>query len=160
MPDDITHTGNHIVQLIGFGQDINIAALDLGEIQHIINQVEQVLATTLDGAQIFLTFFRQSHLFLQQLGITQYAVKRRAQLVADARQELAFRVQGILCGNACIDQILLHPFAISDINHDPHRTQRLVAVIVFHHIATAVYPAVVPGAVAHAKFDTVARGQP
>ena len=70
---------------------LNAPGLDLGEIEHLVDQVEQVLAGTLDAGRRLLEIVEAVILgvLAQHLDDADDGIKRRAQLVAHVGQELA-----------------------------------------------------------------------
>ena len=68
--------------------------LQLGDVQNIIDQIEQVLAGFAYRGGVFLLVRLQAAAF-QQLRHAQYAVQRRAQLMRDGRQEQARGAPGV-----------------------------------------------------------------
>ncbi len=67
--------------------DFDVAGLDLGHVQHIVDQIEQMLAAAIDDIQTFELRFGQRGLLAQQTGETEDGVQRRAQLVAHAGEK-------------------------------------------------------------------------
>ena len=67
-----------------------LAGLDLGEIEHVVDQAEQVLAVALHALQHALRLVRQIAVEAvgHHLGVAEDGVERRAQLVAHVGEEL------------------------------------------------------------------------
>ena len=74
--------------------ELQLACFDLGEIQDIVEQVQQGVGRVFDHAQFFTLLGGQVCL-LQELGHADDAVHRRANLVAHVRKELALRLIGL-----------------------------------------------------------------
>src|SRR4051794_4020770 len=64
-----------------------LAGLDLGRVENIVDEFQEVLATLLDDVQAPHLARLEVPRTLQKLRIAQNAIQRRAQLVAHARQE-------------------------------------------------------------------------
>ena len=75
--------------------EFQLAGFDLGEIEHIVDDAEQVGAGALHGFGVFALGAGQAG-FEQQLGHAKHAVHRCADLVAHARKERALGVVGRL----------------------------------------------------------------
>ncbi len=81
-----------------FRAHFQLAGFDLGDIEDVVDQVEQVIAGGIDrlgkldllGAEVFLRVLRQ------QLGQDQRAVQRRAQFVGHVGEEFGFVLAGAL----------------------------------------------------------------
>ncbi len=94
-----------------------LAGLDLGEVENLVDDSEQAVGGLLDGAQIIL-LARSEVAFLQQLGEAEDAVQWRADLVAHVGEEFGFDpagLQGLLACQIQFDvldldgfQVLLH----------------------------------------------------
>src|SRR5205814_10635810 len=74
---------------------LELAGLDLREVEDVVDQRQQVLPALLDGRQAAGLLGREVAVPLQQLRIAEDRVERRAQLVAHAGQELALRAAGL-----------------------------------------------------------------
>ena len=78
-----------------FRDEVELADLDLGEIEDFVDQREQRLARCLDGADIAV-LFRIDARAGQQLGHAEHAVQRRADFVADGGEEAGLGLDGLL----------------------------------------------------------------
>ena len=91
-----------------------LARLDLGNVQDLIDQLQQMTTALLDipqGTELSLVQ-RPIDLFLQGFGQTQNRIQRRTELVAHRRQELVLEARGTrqLCiGRAQLCRPLCHP---------------------------------------------------
>ena len=75
--------------------DLDLAGLDLGEIENVVDQVEQVLAAGMDGVEIFAALFLAlGEAAAQHVGEADDRVHRRADFVAHAGQEFALGAVG------------------------------------------------------------------
>ncbi len=92
------------------------SGLDLGEVQNIIDQGQQVFSRSLNFLQILdvLDFPHFLRFFLQHFAIANDCVERSAQFVAHIREERALGPVGILGGKLGAKQFLLHLLAVSD----------------------------------------------
>ena len=68
-----------------------VPELDPGDVEHLVDQLEEVGAA-LDDLPDALLLGRRQVAHLEHLGEPENRVERRAQLVADARQELVSRL--------------------------------------------------------------------
>ena len=100
------------------GVQLHGTGLDLGEIQDVVNQTDQVVARRMDRLQGATVFLRQIQVGLDELGITQHRVHRGTNLVGHVREELGLGVAGTLglfLGDA---QRLLRLLAFGDVADD------------------------------------------
>ena len=98
--------------------DLEIAGLDLRNIEHAVDDREQVMPGPVDEAGIFVAAFgieRQHRLLHQHLGEADDGVERRAQFVAHSGQEPAFGGVGALRLGVRVQKRLLVAFALGDI---------------------------------------------
>ena len=79
-----------------FPLHIHLAGFDLGEVKHVVNETQQVLAYTDDFVQVVADGWvaRVLGIFEQQLAETDDGVQGRAQFVAHVGQEKAFGAVG------------------------------------------------------------------
>ena len=75
-----------------------LAGLDAGDVQRAFDQAQQVLAAAADHAHRLLAVRRQRRVLVEQLGVAEDAVERRAQLVADGRDVARLGLVGGLGG--------------------------------------------------------------
>jgi hypothetical protein len=68
---------------------LNPARLDLGDVQHVVDQVQQVFAAAIDKVQILLLIRSGMAIIVHQLRKSQNGVQGGAQFVAHMRQESA-----------------------------------------------------------------------
>ena len=110
------------------------SGLDLGDVQHLVDQREQVLAGAQNVTDIGL--LRLGRVHVQQLRKAQDRVERGPQFVAHARQELAFGAAGafgFLAGGAQGD---LRRAAVGDVAGDLGKTAQGAGAVVLrrdHH---------------------------
>ena len=109
------------------GQHLQAAGLDLGQVEHVVDQAQQAVAGAVDHAQARLRLVRQLAVGHQQLREAQHRVQRRADLVAHVGQEHALAAVGalglFLGGLERGD----HAAALADVAQ--HRLQQVVAVV-------------------------------
>ena len=74
--------------------EFELAGFDLGEIEDVIDDIEQRAAGLVDGVGIAALAVIQAGRMAQQLRHAEHAVHRRADLMAHARQELALGAAG------------------------------------------------------------------
>ena len=77
---------------------VQLARLDLGQVEHVVDQREQVLGRPVDLLQVGEEVVEPAvgRLLLEQLGVQDDGVERGAQLVAHVGQELALGAVGDL----------------------------------------------------------------
>jgi hypothetical protein len=97
---DVTDVAQERVEVELCRIELELARLDLGEIQHLADQVEQVLAAALDRRHPLGTRGAEIGVALQQLCVAEDPVQRRAQLVAHVGEKLALRTARALGGVA------------------------------------------------------------
>ena len=95
---DVRHGAEHRRELEGPRRELHLASLDLGEIEHVVDEHQQVLAAPLDDLDAFLLVGREVFRALEDLREAEDAVQRGAQLVAHAREELALGLVGAIGG--------------------------------------------------------------
>ena len=91
------HAGNLVKELRKadfLALDFNASRLDFGNIHQPLDEPLQMLTTAADDADGLAPRLRDGGVQLQQLGIAEHGVQRRAQLVADAHHESGFRQIG------------------------------------------------------------------
>ncbi len=81
-------------------EQLHLAGLDLGDIEHVADHGQQVFAALLDRVDGGGLLLAGQVALLQQFGIAQYGVQRRAQFVAHIGQELRLGGGGGLGGGA------------------------------------------------------------
>ena len=79
------------MQIDFLDQEIDLAGLDLGQVEHVVDQPEQMLAGAIDALERFDKVVEAIVLgvFLQHLGNADHGVQGGAQLVAHIGEELA-----------------------------------------------------------------------
>ena len=80
------------------GAYLELAGLDLGDVENVVDQVEQIVASRVDRLgelDLFVVEIAVA-VFRQQLGQNQRAIERRAQLVAHVGKELGLVAAGAL----------------------------------------------------------------
>ncbi len=83
------------------------ARLHLGQIQHVVDQHQQVLAAAPDGVNALALLLGQIRVEAEQLGVAEDAVERRAQLVAHVGQERVARApRGLGRAHGLLGQLL------------------------------------------------------
>ncbi len=96
--EQVLQTLEHPRQVQQFGMDVELAGLDLGDVEDVVDQGQQVVAGRIDGAgELHLVVAEVAvGVVRQQLGEDQRAVERRAQLVGHVRQEFRLVATGPL----------------------------------------------------------------
>ncbi len=91
-----------------------LASLDLGEVEDLVDDPQQVVGGFLDGVQVVQLTWRQLA-FLQQMGKAEDAVERGADLVAHVGQELrldAAGLEGLLARHVQLDVLDFDGFQV------------------------------------------------
>ena len=111
----LTHQRQRVVEGRGGverGQlELHLAGLDLGQVEHVVEQGQQVPAGVADVAEVVLLPFVQvaEHPLQQDLGEPDHRVQRGAQLVRHARQELRLVLAGDGQLETLAGQLLVEP---------------------------------------------------
>jgi hypothetical protein len=86
------HVGEDFVGRVGRRLDAEVARFDLGDVEDVVDQVEQLSAAVADRAEEFLplAFVTVVGAADQELGEAEDAVERRADFVAHVGEEFAF----------------------------------------------------------------------
>src|SRR5687767_13490897 len=82
-----------LVERHGLKTQVELAGFDLGDVEEVVDEADDMLAGGADVAQIVAVAFilhRPETLLDHHLGETDYGVERRAHLMADAGEELRF----------------------------------------------------------------------
>ncbi len=99
-------------------RELELAGLQLGEIQDVVDDRQQRLAGRQDAVQVASTNLVQTRAFRQQVGEAQDRGQRRADFVAHIGQELALRGRGGLGLLAGLSQIRFQQLAWGDVADD------------------------------------------
>ncbi|HEU4631477.1 MAG TPA: hypothetical protein VFS08_17115 [Gemmatimonadaceae bacterium] len=88
--DQRLHPGQRLVHRQVGERELHTPGLEAGEVQRVVDEAEQVLAAALDAPDVVLLRRREraAQPHLQQVGVADDRVERRAELVAHRRQEL------------------------------------------------------------------------
>ena len=86
-----------LLRSVGRVFDVEASGLDLRQVEHVVDQIEQLRAALGDGVDRVPLCRGQGGVALQELCVAEHAVQRRAQLVAHVGQELALRARGGFC---------------------------------------------------------------
>ncbi len=113
---------------------VELARLDFGEIQNIVDDGEQRVAAHADGFDKALLLFRQGR-FHQEAGHADHGVERRANLVAHLGEEFGFRLGCIFGGFFGALQFRFNVLARRHIARDAGQADQLPGIIVRGHIA-------------------------
>jgi hypothetical protein len=89
----VLQVDDRLVHVAGRELDLDLARLDLREVEHVVDELEQVHAALGDRVERLELGRGHRAVALEQLGVAEHAVERRAQLVAHAREELALRAR-------------------------------------------------------------------
>ena len=86
-----TTSPSTLAEIDRLGTEVELAGLDLREIEHVVDELQQVAAARQDVAEELLVLRRRriDLAVVQQLGEADDRVERRAQLVRHVREELA-----------------------------------------------------------------------
>src|SRR5690606_39013601 len=96
--EQVLQAFEHPRQVQQFGMDVELAGLDLGDVEDVVDQGQQIVASRIDGAsELHLVVAEVAvGVVRQQLGQDQRTVERRAQLVGHVRQEFRLVATGPL----------------------------------------------------------------
>ena len=103
---DLDRILDDIAQVVGRLVELELAGLNLREIEDVVDDAEQRVTRLMDRGGIAALPLIQAHRMVQQLGHAQYAIHGRADLMAHARQEIALGAIGLfgaLHGFLCRD---------------------------------------------------------
>ena len=104
MPEQHAQPQQAVVEVEGLDLDGKTALLDLGQVQDLIDQVEQAVRGRSDRAG-HVALFRVQPRLGQQLAHADDRVQRGAQLVAHRREEVALGAAGLLSPRDCVGQL-------------------------------------------------------
>ena len=108
---------DHGPQLEGLEIERHLAGFDLGKIEDVVDQAEQMLAGILDLAQVRHLRFAPGTLGVleQDLAVTDDRVQGRAQLMAHAGDEVRLRAGRLLARPDRLVQLAFHALAVADV---------------------------------------------
>ncbi|MCY1218383.1 hypothetical protein D9M72_303300 [compost metagenome] len=111
----------HVLHIERFEPELHAPGLDLGQVEHIVDQLQQVAAGTVDdvGVAGLLLAEVAGHVLPQLVAEDQDAVQRRAQLVGHVGEELGLVTVGQHQLLGLVTQLLLGGLALADV--DDHR---------------------------------------
>ena len=132
---------------------LQLAGLDLGEVEQVVDDAEQVVGRGLDRLQALPLVLGQRRVE-GQLGHAEDGVHGGADLVADVGQELVLGPVGRLRRLLGLPQLLLGPLAVGDVRCSPERCESPLACPGMGR-RDVVQPAVRPVAAADAVFHVV-----
>ncbi|MCY1349030.1 hypothetical protein D9M69_352000 [compost metagenome] len=119
-PDQVLQ---HLVEIEGDAFEAQLAGLDLGEVEDVVEQTEQVLAGQLDLVQV--TALARIEIAVEdQVGHADDGVHRRADLVADVGQEIALQLRRRLGQGPGLFQRRLEFAPRGDVAADAEQPQR------------------------------------
>src|SRR5215210_2596412 len=96
-PRQIETLLEHVMEADRLNREGDRSCLDAGDVQHLVDEAKQVMARFGYVIEALLLFgFEAVH--IEELGKAEDGVERCAQLVAHAREELAFRPVGCFSG--------------------------------------------------------------
>ena len=120
------HTGEVVLRTVkqfderrGFGLQFQLVGLDLGEIEHVVDQPQQRLARLAHRVH-GLDLLGVERAQAQQFEQADHCIHRRADLVAHDRQESALGTAAGFGGVARFEQVALGVFAFRDVGVDRH----------------------------------------
>jgi hypothetical protein len=121
--DEIERLAHDVGDGHGFGGEMQDARLDARDIEHFVDERQQV-ATGLENVVGAFALAGGGRFELDELAESENGVQRCPQLVAHPRQKLALRVARGFRGLACGAQRLLGPPPLADVaNHAGHSDQ-------------------------------------
>jgi len=85
--EQVNQSVEQVIQVESVFLQRHAARLDLGHVEHVVDERQQVLSAAVDDGQVLLLLGRQRSVVRHQVGKAQDGVQRRAQLVAHVRQE-------------------------------------------------------------------------
>ena len=116
-------------------RQVDAAGLDLGQVQHFVDQFQQVLAGLEDFLHAVQVLAGQGGVVFHQLAEAENGVHGRAQLVAHAGEELGLSLVGAVGGLARGDQRQLGAHAVVDVLHHADHVQGLALGVALHRAA-------------------------
>ena len=108
--DDVVHLADGVVDEEVVVAELHPAGLDLAEVEHVVDQLEQVLARGVDvlEALVALVLLERDQVVLEDLAEPEDGVERGAQLVAHVGEELALEPRDLVdLGVAALELALL-----------------------------------------------------
>jgi hypothetical protein len=125
--DGAEHGLDHVGDVEGLEVDVHAAGLDLGEVEDVGDEAEQVLAGELDLAQLVGGALEAALVGLleQHLGVADDGVERGAQLVAHVGEEAALGERGLLGDLLGLAQAAFGVLELGDVGGDADRADRL-----------------------------------
>jgi hypothetical protein len=108
--------------------DLHAARLDLADVEQVVDESEQMLAGRLDALEIGQDFGLAAvgHLLLEDLGVADDRVERRAQLVTHAREEFGLGLIGLVSEVAGFLHRRLRGLLVADVVEPGHHDRFLV----------------------------------
>ena len=116
--DDIAQIDGHLAQVARRALDVHAPGLDLRQIEHVVDEIEEMRPTCADRIEGITLIAAEGAIALQQLRVADDAIERRPQLVAHVREELALGARrgfGRLLGHP---QLVFVTQALGDIPHE------------------------------------------
>ena len=107
---------DQLVEIEGIFVDVDLAGLDLGEVEDLVDDGPQVAGGLLDDVDVAVLVVVEGR-FFQQVDETLDAVDRGADLVAHVGQELGFHLVGVLGLVAGLGQLAVLVFEVGDRIH-------------------------------------------
>jgi len=101
----LRHLGERLAHVEVVGVDVELASLDLREVEDVVEDLEQALGRPVDRLDVPALLGRQLSVECQ-LGHADDAVHRGADLVAHVREELALCAIGTVGGVLCAQQVV------------------------------------------------------
>ena len=127
------HHLHHLLQMIvqreaGLFQ-FELRGFDLGEIEDVVDEIQQIVAGAAKDLHIFVLLRGKGGL-REQVGDAHDRIHRRSDFMTHARQKIRFGPARALGGGLGLLQFRLHPLALGDIaRRGEHALQRAVPVV-------------------------------
>ena len=153
--DHIHHPGQHLVQRERLQINVQLARLDAGDVEDVVDHAHQVATSLVDLADVVVLALRQPRL-QRQMGHANDGVHRRANLVAHVGQKVGLEHGGFFRQLFGAAQGLLGALAVGDVHqHTNHAAQAAIgAVKALQPVQRVVYLAI---GIRHGHFAVYGR---
>ena len=133
---EVDRVAQHLADRHRLEQELEVARLDPGDVEDLVDQVQQMATGPHDVADGLAVMVGQV-VHLEELGEAQHTVERGAQLVAHPRQEVALGLAGLLGGLDRHVHLRLDLELVGDVARHHHRAHGR-AVVPHHRLAPGV----------------------